>query len=587
VKPVAKVLLAHGDTHQLELAVQTLAAEGYEVVATPDGGDAFARFFEEDPDVVVASVVLPVLDGCSFAAMIRSQTPDVPVVLLTAELPAEPAEGILYLEEPLDVEMLRALVPALQPRPRAGGEVLLEVSEASREVYDTLVSFQRQGNILSLLDPAGLERLAGIATIGDHEAGELVIHEGDPCNGFYLVVLGAVRVTLAERGDEEVARLGPGEFFGEMALLSEQPRSASVWTCDPSKLLFFERDAVLELLRDYPPLRELLGGVALQRAEENLWQALAADDDVQRNLSDLLAGLDADAGARSAQIREEPPAFEPPPPGESPAAVLESQTGGQGPPLAAPSTPAPPLAAPPEPTPQSQPGGLLQAMRLYWTRHQFGMGMTLGALVGIVAMAAVATVFLDQDKEPAPPEVPSRIPAMVASDVEAIAADSGAETGEGVADTGEEADREVVVGEEAEAGGEPEEDLPVGAGLDELAKRPLRNRLLSSYNAGDFEDALASGLELERRFHLDWEAEFVTAQAARQAGFDDRALALYGSFCEKYPDNVYADDARFWSAKVLAGRGDLARAREFFEAVAADPRSNLRRRAAKRAAELQ
>jgi len=73
-----KVLIALGDPSQLNEAVEGLLGAGYEVVATPDGGDAFARFFEEEPDLVICSAALPVLDGRSFARMICSQAPSIP-----------------------------------------------------------------------------------------------------------------------------------------------------------------------------------------------------------------------------------------------------------------------------------------------------------------------------------------------------------------------------------------------------------------------------------------------------------------------------------------------------------------------------
>jgi CRP-like cAMP-binding protein len=59
---------------------------------------------------------------------------------------------------------------------------------------------------------------------------EVVVREGDIGHELFMVSDGEVRV---ERAGHEVARLGPGEFFGELALMSGAPRNATVIAADP------------------------------------------------------------------------------------------------------------------------------------------------------------------------------------------------------------------------------------------------------------------------------------------------------------------------------------------------------------------
>lgn len=62
------------------------------------------------------------------------------------------------------------------------------------------------------------------------EAGKIIFHQGDPGDFIYSIINGAVAVIREESDGKEVllARLGPGEYFGEMALVSDAPRTATV-----------------------------------------------------------------------------------------------------------------------------------------------------------------------------------------------------------------------------------------------------------------------------------------------------------------------------------------------------------------------
>jgi putative ABC transport system ATP-binding protein len=80
------------------------------------------------------------------------------------------------------------------------------------------------------LTPTELTNIAEHMTKRHYMPGESVVQEGDVGHELYLISDGEVRV---ERAGNEVARLGPGEFFGELALLSGEPRNATVIAADP------------------------------------------------------------------------------------------------------------------------------------------------------------------------------------------------------------------------------------------------------------------------------------------------------------------------------------------------------------------
>jgi putative ABC transport system ATP-binding protein len=80
------------------------------------------------------------------------------------------------------------------------------------------------------LTPTELTHVAEHMTKRHYMPGEVVVREGDVGHELFMVSDGEVRV---ERAGHEVARLGPGEFFGELALMSGDPRNATVIAADP------------------------------------------------------------------------------------------------------------------------------------------------------------------------------------------------------------------------------------------------------------------------------------------------------------------------------------------------------------------
>jgi len=77
-------------------------------------------------------------------------------------------------------------------------------------------------------------------------AGDELVVENDASSDFYIIVEGEVRV---HRGGAEIARLGPGRYFGEMSLVDNRPRSASVTAATSGHLIRISRDAFYEMLR--------------------------------------------------------------------------------------------------------------------------------------------------------------------------------------------------------------------------------------------------------------------------------------------------------------------------------------------------
>jgi len=111
------------------------------------------------------------------------------------------------------------------------------------------------------VDAAGLERIAARATELDVPADRVIARQGEIGTGFFIVVSGAVRVV---RDGETIARLGPGEFFGELSVLDGRPRIAQVVSSGPTTCLALASWDFEAVVQEQPSLamailRELAG----------------------------------------------------------------------------------------------------------------------------------------------------------------------------------------------------------------------------------------------------------------------------------------------------------------------------------------
>lgn len=102
----------------------------------------------------------------------------------------------------------------------------------------TEVSATARVSIFSKLSQADVEELTKILTARKYAPNTAVFFQGDPSDSLYILIKGSVKVAkAAEDGREKILDiLGPGEIFGELAMLDGHPRSATVTTCEATEL---------------------------------------------------------------------------------------------------------------------------------------------------------------------------------------------------------------------------------------------------------------------------------------------------------------------------------------------------------------
>jgi CRP-like cAMP-binding protein len=100
------------------------------------------------------------------------------------------------------------------------------------------------------LKPQALELIANVATEETHATGTRIFQHGDIGDKLYLILEGKVRISrdVPGMGEEALAVLGPGQVFGEMALLDEAPRSADARVHERCRLLAIAKDGFDDLL---------------------------------------------------------------------------------------------------------------------------------------------------------------------------------------------------------------------------------------------------------------------------------------------------------------------------------------------------
>ena len=249
-RKIADLLLALGD--------QAGAAEVYRVVAMHD---------------VRSGHLLPGIVGCKVLESLGGNSAE--IVAVMAATYAHDAKALAKFaarQAPVDLDAEIAPIPA-----EATSDPAAVAGRARSRAMDLSAFPQYPEGVLAIpffselpqsLFPSAIQSLR-LVRAGD---GDVVIREGQLGTAFYFVATGEVRV-IARAGNNkgvERGRLHEGSLFGEMALVTEQARSASVQVVGEADLLEVDRAAIARLVAEVPVLAERLDRFARERLLKNL-----------------------------------------------------------------------------------------------------------------------------------------------------------------------------------------------------------------------------------------------------------------------------------------------------------------------------
>ena len=169
----------------------------------------------------------------------------------------------------------------------------------------SLVPALRRVPLFAELSDAEIDRVAELARERTYPKSSVILFEDDPGDALYVVVTGAVKVVLVGEDGREVilSVLKEGDFFGEMALIDDEPRSAHVIAMEDANLLVLRREDFQNRLREAPGMAVgLLRALSrrLREADDKIGGLVLLD--VPGRIARLLLDLADESG--SAQIEK-------------------------------------------------------------------------------------------------------------------------------------------------------------------------------------------------------------------------------------------------------------------------------------------
>jgi CRP/FNR family transcriptional regulator, cyclic AMP receptor protein len=124
-------------------------------------------------------------------------------------------------------------------------------TEEARVARDEKLELLRSIPLFARFDRQHLERLGMLTEEVDVPAGKMLIHQGDAGDDLMIIVSGQVGV---ERNGARINQMGPGDFFGEIALIERGPRTATCTAEAPTRLLVVNHRDFHSLMEEFPEI---------------------------------------------------------------------------------------------------------------------------------------------------------------------------------------------------------------------------------------------------------------------------------------------------------------------------------------------
>ena len=178
--------------------------------------------------------------------------------------------------------------------------------------HDDNKAFLRRVPLFASLSETQFDTLSAGSTRRSYPRSRTIVSEGEPSQSLYIMLAGRAKVQRSDSEGKEVilAMIGPGEFFGEMSLIDDAPRSASVITVEPCDFISIQKDSFKSMLATSPDMAmQIMRGLVrrLREADKKI-ETLALLDvygRVARVLLDFSETVDGERVVKSKLPRQE------------------------------------------------------------------------------------------------------------------------------------------------------------------------------------------------------------------------------------------------------------------------------------------
>ena len=297
----ARVLVVMSDESHVATIEETLGEDGILALPVPDMRAALTRGSEHLPDLAVIDADLPAAVGLDLLPAFRTRMgrEQFPVILLAADPETRLNRGdeaTDYLPKPYSPPMLRARVRSWLARTLVNGDAatdtgpaaaLLDAREERVASQAVLASMLASVPLFSKCTDEQLGTLVSHATEQIYPSGYILTRQGELPEHLWVLFSGRVRVVEATAdGQAEMllGELGKAEVFGEVGILRDQPRSATIIAVERTHCLVLRRREFLKVLGESPELATGMLRILAARLYE-------ADRRLARYAPDPLTGL--------------------------------------------------------------------------------------------------------------------------------------------------------------------------------------------------------------------------------------------------------------------------------------------------------
>jgi len=294
-RPIAggRILLVTANASEVATIQDVLEEEDLVLVPVPDAASALARGADVMPDLAIVDAKLVDGDGAALVAQLRARVGRLmlPVLLLTDDVDSVrggldgSADADDVLAKPFSPPMLHARVRAWLARSLAAEDrrqepALAPMAPLNSETLRIVPVFRDMGR-------DELEALLAQSSDRRYPAGHELVAEGEMPEYLFVIIAGRVRVMEAmpdAQTEVVLGELGPGEIVGELGILTDRPRSATVVTLEPTRCLALRRAHFLQAVGRSPALALGLARLLARRLYDS-------DRRLARYAPDALTGL--------------------------------------------------------------------------------------------------------------------------------------------------------------------------------------------------------------------------------------------------------------------------------------------------------